>query len=1147
MRRENIHAMTAEMSDAQLRHERRAHIHGNTGKHDEHCEACALGKAKRRPHADKAGFNEFRNAAPGEIFSFDLKTVSTISLQGSSYYIIFYDAVSRVMYAAGLVDRSHLEEAVFAFIRHAEKFRVPLRHLHADNEGLTPLLDSVLSAHHVRQTVTGAYGKAAANPYGELAIQITWNTVRTLLISANLGEEFWEYALNYAVHTHNRVPRKDQTKAPLDILLNKTHTTEHFVRFGCLAYVLIDPETRAAKSQTNIATRAIFTGYSEISHCLLFVIPDQGNKAIRTRNYKLQEKMNYEASTSTKTIKLRMSDTDIQHNEAVVHGNITPEDFDVDRTPSHYLKRDVADAFMHNKRRKLYTGNVIGFDRTTKRFKVRWYLDGTHSEYTQAELLEILLPVHIDGEDPNAIEREKIFTRTQRATDTAQRKRQESTDSTSTRSTRRRRSIKTVTFSMPPTVIPAYNDIDAGARTDIHTRSPPLSRTSSTSPPAFACTLAKEPLAPDKMQDTLKAEGMAIEISGIPQRNAKFEFMASESDDAQCKEASHADDTAWIYALLSSQQSHIYLMNNHEPATLEEALHADHPDRQKWLDAFRREVSGLFKRRTCVVVNRSEANEYLKQGKRFLRFKVVLKIKTNDEGIPSIYKCRFVAQGFLAVSGMYDEVYAPTLALESLRLLVQVSMQRGWHLYGFDVEQAFLYSPLKEVIYADVQPTLRKALKLVGYDIGDENIIRLDGSLYGIYQGAHDWIELFAKILVDIGFKRGRREPCIFWRDDNIILSVYVDDGTVACKKESQYVGLLQELRQNRIQNLVLKELGSLKKVIGIQVEQDLFTEGGIRYCALHQRQYIENVVKAHMGDLQWSTREKWKVTRPYRADLPEHKIENLREADAKRYRSTTGALLYLMLCTRVDIALAMGNLCRHSGAPTTNDMAKLETVLMYVYTTQELALKYEESRNEQIECIVDANFASDKRSRKSATGALCYYGGGLMSWLHKIQGPRAQNTMEAELYALGTGATTALGLSHKLRDIKISAEDTYVLSSDSQAALQRCMNPIHISKSKHIATKELFVCDEYADRKLTLQKIDTFDNVADALTKELPVAAFTRHVDFMFAGESERKIKYPERMWVRTKKEDIIESRPDVDPALQPQNRSENEMRYDE
>ena len=108
-------------------------------------------------------------------------------------------------------------------------------------------------------------------------------------------------------------------------------------------------------------------------------------------------------------------------------------------------------------------------------------------------------------------------------------------------------------------------------------------------------------------------------------------------------------------------------------------------------------------------------------------------------------------------------------------------------------------------------------------------------------------------------------------------------------------------------------------------------------------------------------------------------------------------------------------------------------------------------------------------------------------------------------------------------------------------------MNPIHISKSKHIATKELFVCDEYADRKLTLQKIDTFDNVADALTKELPVAAFTRHVDFMFAGESERKIKYPERMWVRTKKEDIIESRPDVDPALQPQNRSENEMRYDE
>ena len=152
-------------------------------------------------------------------------------------------------------------------------------------------------------------------------------------------------------------------------MLNKTHSTNHLVRFGCLAYVLIDPETRATKSQTNIATRAIFTGYSEISHCLLFIIPDQDNKAIRTRNYKLQEKMNYDTSAA-KTIHLTMDNA--EYNNTFVRDNITPENFDVDRTPSHYLRRDVADTFLHNKRRRLYTGNIIGFDRTTKRFKVRW-------------------------------------------------------------------------------------------------------------------------------------------------------------------------------------------------------------------------------------------------------------------------------------------------------------------------------------------------------------------------------------------------------------------------------------------------------------------------------------------------------------------------------------------------------------------------------------------------------------------------------------------------------------------------------------------------------------------------------------------------------------------------------------------------------
>ena len=569
-----------------------------------------------------------------------------------------------------------------------------------------------------------------------------------------------------------------------------------------------------------------------------------------------------------------------------------------------------------------------------------------------------------------------------------------------------------------------------------------------------------------------------------------------------------------------------------EPANLTEAING--PDAEEWLKAFGLEVAGLFHRGTVVVVRRSEATEYLKSGKRLLRFKVVLKLKLNDENEIASYKCRWVAQGFLATQGMYDEVYAPTLALESFRAIIQTAMQRGHKLFGFDVAQAFLYSPLRETIYCEIQPELRKALEKVGYGIGEDEIVRLDGSLYGIYQGAHDWAKLLAEILQDIGFVRGKREPCYFTRADGMIVSVYVDDGIVSCEKESQYRDALTQMRQNRIQKLTIKDLGLLRKVIGIQVEQDM------RQIAIHQRQYIERIVADAFGvdTAAYASRDKWKVDRPYKASLPEAKIRPLREADATRYRSLVGGLLYLMLCTRPDMALAMSQLCKKTNAPTTDDQNKLTHVLMYAYVTRDLALKYEKSEREEVTCIVDADHASDKVTRRSRTGMLTYLGGGLMSWMSKLQGSIALSSMESELYALSAGSCQALGLLNKLHDLNYTCE-SYVCVSDSEAAINRCVNPVHVSKSKHIATRELFVCDEYDNRKMSLMKIDTYDNAADALTKELAAEIFIRHTNYLFASESERIVRYPERMKLKRKKKDEIEERPEI-VLPQPQDRVE-------
>ena len=62
-----------------------------------------------------------------------------------------------------------------------------------------------------------------------------------------------------------------------------------------------------------------------------------------------------------------------------------------------------------------------------------------------------------------------------------------------------------------------------------------------------------------------------------------------------------------------------------------------------------------------------------------------------------------------------------------------------------------------------------------------------------------------------------------------------------------------------------------------------------------------------------------------------------------------------------------------------------------------------------------DSDWADDRADRKSCSGgALLYYGVPVLTW-SRTQASRAQSNAEGEHYALGTGATEALGLASLL------------------------------------------------------------------------------------------------------------------------------------
>jgi hypothetical protein len=65
-------------------------------------------------------------------------------------------------------------------------------------------------------------------------------------------------------------------------------------------------------------------------------------------------------------------------------------------------------------------------------------------------------------------------------------------------------------------------------------------------------------------------------------------------------------------------------------------------------------------------------------------------------------------------------------------------------------------------------------------------------------------------------------------------------------------------------------------------------------------------------------------------------------------------------------------------------------------------------------------------------------------------------------------------------------------IECDNQSAIFLAKNPTYHSKTKHIDVKYHFVRDMIKEKKVSLMKVETLKNVADALTKSVSTEKFS-------------------------------------------------------
>jgi hypothetical protein len=426
------------------------------------------------------------------------------------------------------------------------------------------------------------------------------------------------------------------------------------------------------------------------------------------------------------------------------------------------------------------------------------------------------------------------------------------------------------------------------------------------------------------------------------------------------------------------------------------------------------------------------------------------------------------------------------LAIAAFRLLVAIAVHNGWSLRNLDIITAFLNGSIDSEVYMGIPE---------GMDLDPTRyILKLRRSLYGLKQAPRIWWDRMTSFLLKAGFYQCDAEPTIFIRSHGnkfMILLLFVDDLLLTDDQEA-----IEKFVQECCNEFNTRDMGTPRLFLGIHIDHQ---DGKVK---LHQKTYIKRILERFHAP-----------SNPVATPLdPKHPLveatdaDRLSEADSSQYRAAVGALIYLMICTRPDLAFALSRLSKFVQKPGIKHAAALKRLFRYLAGTQNLGIVF--SKPSSTEPILhgysDSDFAADLNNRRSTSGFIFLLSSGPISWKSKQQSLMTSSTHDAEYVGLATASYEVIWL-RKLILVVLPKYAEHSMPSntihcDNQDAIATANRPSNSpsARSKHIDICFHVIREAIANGLIRLEYVRTADMTADILTKALPKELHQRHVKGM-------------------------------------------------
>ena len=504
-----------------------------------------------------------------------------------------------------------------------------------------------------------------------------------------------------------------------------------------------------------------------------------------------------------------------------------------------------------------------------------------------------------------------------------------------------------------------------------------------------------------------------------------------------------------------------------EPQTYHEAITGPHA--RWWKLAITKQLHDLIAAGTWVLVE-------LPLGRKPITCKWVFKVKYNPDGTVDKFKARLVARGFSQTANIdFHETFAPTMRFESLRMLFAFCVKHGIPIEQMDVDNAYLNTVLKETIYMwqpqgfpDTNASRGKVLQLVK-------------GLYGLKQSARLWNQRFATAIRAMGFLPTQADSCVFIRhkkDGLAIIGLYVDDILIATKDPEA----MKAIKSGIQEAFKCTEAGPVNRILGIQSHRDWEANTVI----LEQSQYAEKVLRDYDMD------QAIPVSTPidgYTAIEPPQPDEA--RACQQDYQRRIGSLMYLMTCTRPDLAFAVSKLSQFCTDPTVRHMNALNRVLRYLRGTTCYGLRYQ-AMGDPVG-YADSAYGDNMADRKSTYGFALLCGQAACIWYSHKQRDVTTSTTEAEYISLTEAGKTVVWATKWMKGLRFMPGNgnPITLFGDNKGSNALTVNPEHHARTKHIDIKYHYIRQLVEDKDIDIQYIPTAAMAADILTKPLATKVF--------------------------------------------------------